>query len=145
METSTIDIMPTILSILGVRSPRGVEGVDLSSVAFRGDPEWNRSTFGELYRDNSLNVQTSLQNSRRKFIQHFYRRNVEAYNLGEDPGEHRSLPPGSGFASALANEMTGWLNGEWPIFDGRIRKHGINALAMDAETRERLRSLGYIQ
>ncbi len=145
METSIIDIMPTVLSLVGAPIPRGVEGVDLSSVSYRGDSEWNRSTQGEFFKRRNLNVQISLQGGRKKIVHHFFRRRLESYDLAQDPGEQKRLSTKSGFATALVSDMTGWLNGQWSIFDSRIRRQGINTLEMDEDTRERLKSLGYIQ
>ena len=143
METSIVDIMPTLLSIVGIEIPKGVEGVDMSSVAYRGDSEWDRSTEGELYRRGSLNVQVSLQNERTKIIEEFYRLQMHSYDLTLDPGEHTPRATHIGFATALASELTGWLNGEWRVFRGRIDHNGVNHIHLDAGTRERLRALGY--
>jgi hypothetical protein len=78
-------------------------------------------------------------------IHHFNRRIIEAYDISKDPAETRSLDANRGFAPAMIADMAEALNTRWPVYQGRIARSGVNALAMDAETRERLRSLGYIQ
>ena len=91
METSVADIMPTVLSLVGVSIPPGVEGADLSGVAFRGDTHWKRSTYGELFND--LNVQVSIQGAPRKqarrwkLIHRFSWPRLESYNLKKDPAD----------------------------------------------------------
>ncbi len=143
METSIIDIMPTLLSITGIEIPRGTEGFDMSSVAYRGEAEFERSTHGELYRTASRNVQVSLQAARNKIIQEFFRLRIHSYNLALDPAELEPRTTHTGVATALASEMTGWLNNSWTIYSERLAHSGVNELKLDEETRERLESLGY--
>jgi arylsulfatase A-like enzyme len=143
MQTSIIDLMPTILGMTGLPVPKGVEGLDLTGVALRGGAEWDRAVLAELYRNEALNVQVALRRTQRKVIHHFNRRIVEAYDLKADPAETRNVD--AGFVPPMIAEVQGLLNGLWPVYRGRIARSGVNELAMDAETRERLRSLGYIQ
>ena len=145
METSIIDIMPTLLSLVGVEIPAGVEGADLAPVAFGKEPEHDRATQGELYRKNSLILQVSHRRSGAKLIQRFNRRKVEAYDITSDPGEQSELPVEELTHPGMLDELHGWLASAWPVFHSRITEHGVASLEMDRETAERLRSLGYIQ
>jgi hypothetical protein len=45
----------------------------------------------------------------------------------------------------MVAQMSDVLNALWRVYHGRITARGVADLPMDAETRERLRSLGYIQ
>lgn len=145
MESSIIDIMPTILSLVGAPVPGGVEGQDLSGVAFHGSPQWKRSVQGELYRRQSLNVQVSLRRDGRKIIHHFFNNRLEAFDLVNDPGEQVTVAADRDFITPLLEELTTWLNRSWSVFSHRIQEQGVYSLEMDKDTRERLKSLGYIQ
>jgi arylsulfatase len=144
VETSIVDIMPTVLGLTGLPVPAGLDGMDLSGVAVRGDALADRITFGELYRKDALNVQTSLRRTGRKVIHHFNRRIVETYDVAADPGEAKPLVGGGAFGSAMVAQLGDLLNALWPVYQGRITSSGVNDLPMDDETRERLRSLGYV-
>ena len=145
METSTIDIMPTVLGLVGAPTPAGVEGADLTGVAYLGRPEWNRTVIAELYRTESLNVQVALRRTGEKLIHHFNDRLVEFYDIATDPGEHSRLPIRQLPATEMIADLSAWLNERWAAYRGRIRAGLDRAVTMDAETQDRLRALGYIE
>ena len=145
METSIIDIMPTVLSLVGIDIPDGVEGVNLAPVAFGDTPETDRATQGELYRKNSLITQVSHRRSGAKLIHNFNRRTVEAYDIASDPGEQTGIDTGELHHPGMLGELRDWMASAWSVFHSRISEHGVATLEMDRETAERLRSLGYIQ
>lgn len=145
METSTMDIMPTVLGLVGAAVPAGVEGIDLTGVSYLGRPEWNRTTVAELYRTESLNVQVALRRTGEKLIHHFNDRLVESYDIATDPGEHSRLPIKQSPATEMMADLSAWLNEHWAVYRGRIRAGLDRAVVMDAETQERLRALGYIE
>lgn len=145
METSTIDIMPTVLGLVGAAVPPGVEGADLTGVAYLGRPEWDRTTIAELYRTESLNVQVSLRRTGEKVIHHFNDRLVESYDIATDPGEHSRRPIRQAPTTELMADLGTWLNERWAGYRGRIRAGLDRAVTMDAETQDRLRALGYIE
>jgi arylsulfatase A-like enzyme len=141
METSIVDIVPTVLSLVGIPIPAGVDGEDLSRIAYGDTPEWNRRTVAELYRIGSLNCQVSLRSSEEKLIHHFNRRLTERYRTEIDPTESDALA-GNG---ALIEEMHDVLEELWPVYWSRVSREGVNALAMDPETEARLKALGYFE
>lgn len=145
METSTIDIMPTVLGLVGAPVPPGVEGADLTDVAYLGRPEWDRTTIAELYRTESLNVQVSLRRTGEKVIHHFNDRLVESYDIATDPGEHSRRPIRQAPTTELMADLGMWLNERWAGYRGRVRAGLDRAVTMDAETQDRLRALGYIE
>jgi arylsulfatase A-like enzyme len=145
METSTIDVMPTVLGLVGASVPPGVEGTDLTGVAYLGRPEWDRTTIAELYRTESLNVQVSLRRTGEKVIHHFNDRLVESYDIATDPGEHSRRPIRQPPTTELIAELQTWLNEGWAGYRDRIRAGLDRAVTMDAETQDRLRALGYIE
>lgn len=145
MESSTIDIVPTLLGLGGLPTPAGVEGADLSGVAYRGDPEWNRTTIAELYRVESLNVQVALRNTGRKLIHHFNDRLAEAYDIATDPGETARLRLTEPLAKEMMGAMLAWLNERWHGYWSRIEAGLDTGVEMDSETHERLKALGYVE
>jgi arylsulfatase len=145
METSTIDIMPTVLGLVGIASPEGVEGADLTGVAYLGRPEWDRTTIAELYRPKSLNVQVALRRTGQKLIHHFNDRSVETYDIATDPGERTRLPIHGSQASEMMTDLSSWLNDRWAAYRRRIREGMDRTVTIDAETHERLRALGYVE
>jgi arylsulfatase A-like enzyme len=145
METSTIDIMPTVLGLVGAAVPPGVEGTDLTGIAYLGQAEWNRTTVAELYRTESLNCQVSLRRTGEKLIHHFNDRLVEAYDIATDPGERSRLPIRQSPATEMMADLSTWLNEHWAAYRGRIRAGLDREVTMDAETQDRLRALGYIE
>lgn len=145
METSTIDIMPTVLGLVGAPVPAGVEGADLTGVAYLGRPESNRTTIAELYRTESLNVQVSLRRTGEKLIHHFNDRLVESYDIATDPGERSRRSLRHPASIALMADLGTWLDERWTAYRGRIRAGLDRAVIMDAETQDRLRALGYIE
>jgi arylsulfatase A-like enzyme len=145
METSTIDIMPTLLGLVGAPLPPGIEGIDLTDVSYLGRPEWDRTTIAELYRTDSLNVQVALRRTGEKLIHHFNDRLVEMYDIATDPGERARLPIRQSPATAMMADLSDWLNTHWAAYRGRIRAGLDRAVTMDTETEDRLRALGYIE
>ncbi len=146
METSIIDIVPTMLGLTGIEAPAGVEGADLSAVAFGDAEPWDRRTESELYRFQTLNVQVSQRTRDYKIIHHFKYRRLESYDLTSDPAEQRNLSPWTRPTRDLMASMRNSLSSLWPVFRGRILEMGgVHALEVDAETEERLRALGYME
>jgi len=145
METSITDIMPTILALTGTQPPSGIEGEDLAAIAYGDRPEWNRRTLAELYRNDSLNAQVALRDGNGKLIHHFNVRRVEAFDTAADPGETASLPTDARAPTSLLTSLGPVMNSGWETFRERIKEQGVNTLAMDAATEEKLRALGYIE
>ncbi len=144
MESSIVDIMPTVLGLVGVELPAGLDGADLSAVAFGDRNEWDRSTIAELYRAESLNVQVSLRRKGKKLIHHFNDRQVEAYDVATDPGELQRLSLSDGFVPEFMAELTDWMNEKWTAHRAHVRSGAVEELAMDDETMERLKAMGYL-
>jgi len=145
METSIIDIAPTVLSLTGIDVPAGIEGVDLAPVAYGDRPEWDRATLAELYRLNTLNVQASLRRNGTKVIHHFNRRILEGYDLAIDPGEQDVSSLTALERGSLVRDMRDELNDLWPVYYGRIHSDGVKELSMDDATEKRLQALGYLE
>jgi arylsulfatase A-like enzyme len=145
METTIADVMPTILGLTGTAIPEGVEGADLSAIAYADSPQWDRRTLAELYRNDSMNAQVAYRDSDRKLIHHLNDRKSELFDTNEDLGETAPLEASDTDPDSLLARLADEMNEGWEIFSTRIRTQGVNTLRMDAETEEKLRALGYIE
>jgi tetratricopeptide (TPR) repeat protein len=136
-----VDVVPTVLSLLGLQAPEGIEGADLSPMLRDGaaPPAGERRMYSESvaptqYGGNSLHGVSTL---RWKYIQ---TTRPELYDLAADPREERNLLAEQG---ALAKEMQGRLRA---ILAESLR--GANppegSAAPDARTQALLQSLGYV-
>jgi arylsulfatase A-like enzyme len=139
---SIIDIMPTVLDLVGITSS-GVEGRSLITLLEKKKPDPLRTyvtcetnDFGVKGEEQAVAVRTKLM----KYIYNNW--NVGKnffYTLAEDPHEKnpRSALPGS-----RAQELTS-------LFDTWRKRYKTGKiatpLALDRETQEALKSLGYLQ
>ena len=150
-QVSLVDLMPTILDVIGIDPPEGVEGVSLLPLV-RGRPIDREAIYAEFFDKRGFNLQVARRTPAHKTIEHFNRimhpkrRPIEAYDLASDPLEKRDL----------AGEEVEWVNGEiaslgaWLEQRWRINReverasHGANRVEIDSETMQRLKSLGYV-
>jgi len=145
MESSLIDVGPTLAGLAGVKQPEGAEGRDFSGLWTGAPLPPATPVRAELYRTGTRNVQAAEIGARHKVIHHFQRRWLEAFDLAVDPGEQKSLPPSGPLAAPVVSSLREWIDGRWQRFDRRIRTEGIDPVILDAKAKEQLRSLGYLQ
>jgi arylsulfatase A-like enzyme/Tfp pilus assembly protein PilF len=136
-QVRIVDVMPTVLEVLGVAAPAGVQGASLLPAA-RGQRlgllALSESWYPRFHYGWSELV--SVQDERYKLIRAPRR---ELYDLGADPGEGRDLAASDpGRADALARALEEMA--------ARLGAEGGPAApaALDADTAERLQALGYI-
>jgi arylsulfatase A-like enzyme len=148
---SNIDLLPTLLSLLGISPPPGIDGEAISlGVTDVALPQ--RTRFGQATRPRKrhetdprwMNILKSryIRSGRHKFIQTPYLETEELYDLESDPNEQRNLLQGASeetleIAARLRAELTAWAESANPLpteFDQSQRD----------ETRARLKSLGYL-
>ncbi len=140
----SIDLMPTMLELLGLEVPPGVEGVFLVPVLEEPGIEVNTAAFSEP----TGALQTSVRTSVWKLIQgrrtatlhagHTELGSVELYDLSRDPLETANVAGTSaGQASALMRKLETWSRGTEPQW-------GVPDL-VDGETRRALEDLGYLR
>jgi len=148
---SNIDLLPTVLELLKIAPPPGIDGeaipLDVTSDAL---PQ--RRRFGQATRPRKrhetdprwMNMLKArfIRSGPYKFIQTPYLDTEEMYDLESDPSEQRNLLPGASpqileIAARLRAELDAWAESADPLptrFEETQRE----------ETRERLKSLGYL-
>lgn len=133
----TIDIAPTVLELLGLPEEKQFKGQSLASLILgKGALDLDQSAFSESYRIKPPRL-ISIRSQKWKYIFNTHNGENELYDLEADPNELRNLIEFNGqvvekFHKELIDTM------------GSSRsKDAVGA--MDSTTKERLKSLGYIQ
>ena len=135
-----VDIVPTVCSLLNIRAPGNIQGVDLSpSFHTQNSSQSDRHVFCESleatkYGGNSL---LGVVNDRFKYIQ---TTRPELYDVIEDPGELDNLFENE---QERASVMRGKL-AQVLEESSRIDNRG-SAAEMDPQAIQRLESLGYVE
>lgn len=137
--TSTVDIFPTLLKLLGQPVPAGLPGQDLLAPDTAGS---SRQVYAETlypYEEFGWSAQYALREQDRKLIESS---RSELYDLANDPREGRNL------AGEQAGERVRLLQGLETIASQLIDHDRLAAAAgfegaADPETSARLESLGY--
>jgi len=142
-QVRTIDILPTLVSVLGLKSAASFEGVDLSRRDFRTEdplPAFSESLleFPEM---------KSLRKDGWKLIFHPLRgpgREFDLYDLSRDPGETDNLADSeSATREKLKSELFAWIermDRERAKIPGSSEKRELTG-----QEKQALRSLGYIR
>ena len=129
---SLVDVVPTVLSVLGVPPPPGIDGVDLS-------PTWRGGSAAPgrlLYAEAGAPGLRSVRSGRHKLIMRGAGADAELYDLLEDAGETRNL-------AAAQPELVASLRFEIDRFLQSARAPQ-PAPELTDEEKAHLRSLGYL-
>ena len=127
---SLVDVMPTVLAVLGLPPARAVDGVPLLGAI----PE-NRALFAESF-DGKGEIARALRRGSRKLVRHRGRANA-LYDVASDPNETRDLSGSDAAeASERATELAAWLKAQANQGAG---------VELTPEEAERLKALGYLQ
>ena len=148
---ASIDVMPTVLSYLGIEAPSGMDGVRMPLTERESFNE-GRSRFGEATKSAS-NVETDprwvnirkarcVRSGRHKLVWVPHADVRELYDVVADPAERRDLlvrPTADlrELSGRLTAELEDWTASADPLPSYSERWHR-------EETEERLRSLGYL-
>ncbi|MBI5184634.1 MAG: sulfatase [Nitrospinae bacterium] len=149
---SHIDVMPTILDLLGVPSTEGIQGRSLAKAILAGEDLENKPIYMEslshklekpegidvrgLVRDNWKFILTNEEHGGKKTIR------KELYDLdsgGGGGGENADLSlKEAGRAAEMDKKLSGWVE--------KLEHEGAkpNPLKISEETRQKLKSLGYL-
>ncbi len=135
---SLVDVVPTVLSLLGLPVPAGFDGVDLSAYFAAGLPA-ERSVFSEADRKNKRNG--PLQAIRRgdwKLVLDSNSGELELYDLATDPEERSDV-------SERRPEVVRGLRAELEIYLARPAVAESQVLrGIRPQELEQLRALGYL-
>ena len=139
---SLIDVLPTVLTTVGLQVPRGVEGRNLLE---RPDPtrivlseSYPREYMRSLHKRFLRVERASVAGPIKLIVSNTGKR--EMYNLDTDPRETENLYSQQ---DPLCARLEGVLK-EWAIA-AQTRKPGGPLPALNSESIERLRSLGYVK
>jgi arylsulfatase A-like enzyme len=141
-NVSLVDLMPTVLEVVGAKTPEYLHGVSLLSV---GENQLSRPIFAEAYlsaskvskRGTSPAAWSVMSPNRLKLIR-TSSGGTELYDLDSDPKETRNLYA----ANAPEAARLAQLLEEW---QARYPLNAATRRPMNSSTIERLRSLGYVQ
>lgn len=136
VTVGTIDIMPTVLSLLGVETGLQMDGVDLTTTSISRDRAIYLETLAPLVYHGWAPLH-GLRRIEGKYIQAPL---PEYYDLRHDPHELQSLlETNPGVADKAAAELAALMR-RWPP----VEKTVPNAKPMNRRFVERLASLGYV-
>jgi arylsulfatase A-like enzyme len=117
---SQVDLLPTILSTVGLPVPKGSQGINLQDAAAVEAP---RSITSESYPDAMFvtwnrrfnRTETAMISGHMKLIISNTGKH-ELYDLAADPGETQNLYQTSGEVSgAMISELTAWFKSVVPV------------------------------
>jgi arylsulfatase A-like enzyme len=143
---SLVSLTPTLLELAGVDAAgRVFEGPSLAPFVAGGEPPAADNVFAEVDFRGPVAKQArkkAVIGPRFKLIRDDRRGRVELYDLTNDPGERRDLARGgpSPAVDALQRELYAFTTRDRPDLGGSA-----DEVPIDAELRERLRQLGYVQ
>jgi choline-sulfatase len=134
---SLADVMPSVLGLLGVPAPPGLDGGDLGPLVRGGGRPPRREVYAETYLPRlqfRFSPLTMLRSGSMKYVD---APSVELYDLKADPGEARSLAGAGPDEGSLAERLRDFVARS----DSQASTRAAGVL--DAEGEARLRSLGY--
>jgi len=138
---SSVDLMPTILDVLGCEIPQGIQGQSLLKLAIGN----SRHVISEFYPFSDLvqshprfdRVQRAVFSGRFKFIKST-NGTKELYDLHEDPDEKNNLfKPDDKTSRELEARLNQWLE--------EVKEESGSIIKLEKEALDRLKSLGYIK
>lgn len=130
-RVSQVDLMPTLLSLLGVAIPEGIDGWDLTRPA-----EVDRDIYAETLQGRIEYGWAPLRAPYRAKHKYIAGPFPELYDLERDPLEQRNLYTSHPtLAKPLAAQIAAWSAGDPEIPSARVE--------LDAEEIARLEALGY--
>jgi arylsulfatase A-like enzyme len=139
-QVRSVDVMPTVLDLLEVPAPEGLDGRSLAGL-MRGEETGNRAAFARL---QNAGVREMVRDGSYKLIRNVFPivPPIELYDLAEDPAESISL--GKERAETLAELGATLRDLRSPIAEEGPPSYDPHQ-KVPAELRERLEALGYAQ
>src|SRR5208283_502769 len=138
-NVSLVDIVPTVLDLLGLKAPAWVQGVSLRAALEGGSaPDGDRALYGEsLYAGTyGCSPLHSIIEGQWKYI---LAPRAELYDLSQDPDERTNLV---GKQAQVAQRLRGRLEAMLKKLETAALQRGPSS--MDPEAVKQLESLGYV-
>lgn len=140
-----IDDMPTILTLVGIEPPAGIQGISLAAqLAKPTDPAPKRKLFGQMVQKGfSLEM---VRDDHYKLIRHVsgpQKGFEEFYDLARDPLERTNIGPQAQAQVVVLRKDLEAFNNLASQVASHIRAEQVQKL--DRDTERALRSLGYIK
>lgn len=135
-QVSSVDITPTILKLLKIRSNRKMEGENL----FLGFDKWRnrRFAFSEFMHIRGISMK-SIRTDQWKLIYDLINSEYRLYDLKRDPEESVDLARVRiSILKSLKHKLEKWMGRETP-------DKPFTVVTADEQTKNRLKSLGYIE
>ena len=141
-QVGLIDIMPTILDLLGIQIKIEISGISLLPMILKGKSYPSRIIFSEdfsLPSGKDKRIRRSLMTERWKLIYNLNDEKHELYNLKTDPQELNNLVEiEKEQVKFLKQKLDNYINQSLPRITEPKRP-------LDGQTKGRLKSLGYLQ
>ncbi len=144
LPVSTLDIMPTILDLIGNETVRGLSGVSLASHLSqthdrrRARPE-RLTPARVLYAEtSSKNQLTAVRSGPHKAIYNHTEGTIELYDIHQDPGEHDDI-------AARNPEIVRRFDALLRAYAGKKVGRPGSEMEVDSELRRNLEALGYAE
>ncbi len=135
-QVQLIDVMPTIFDILGIKRNIKIEGVSLLSLILGKKRKIRDYAFSEIFGATHAK---SIRTEDWKLIYYLNKDKYELYNLKSDPQEQHNLVD-------LEKEEFKFLQTKLEKWMRRVgAKKPFLSRPLDEETKQKLRSLGYMQ
>jgi arylsulfatase A-like enzyme/Flp pilus assembly protein TadD len=136
-QAALVDVVPTVLALLGLEAPEGLDGESLIAEP----PEGPRSVYFETMATMTLHGWAPLMGVRREDYKFILAPTPELYDLRADPGERENLHEERPEIARALREALDAVVGRDPLVAASV---GAN-LPADDETRRHLAALGYLQ
>jgi arylsulfatase A-like enzyme/predicted Zn-dependent protease len=139
-QVRAIDFMPTVLDLVGIPAPPGVQGVSLVPLARGEAPTLGLVAYGESHYPRNHYGWSELRSLRSEEYHFIAAPSPELYDLKTDPGETRNL-------ASQRPEAVSELRGRLEDVVERFSAGAVEAKepkTLDDETREKLTALGYL-
>lgn len=135
-QVQSIDIMPTILDVIGIKMPKQIVGQSLLLLSKKGKYE-DKYALSELVNGGS--EMESIRTGNWKLIYSAKQDRYELYNLEDDPGELKNLANTDKIQTEfLRRELHNWMK-------KAQSKIATQKKVLDETSQRKLQSLGYVQ
>ncbi len=136
-----VDIKPTILNIVGIKQSEIYQGKDLiSRITKENSLYQQKGSREEIFSEGRPKVRCIITSTNWKLISNETEGKIELYNLEQDPQEKHNV---FNLYPEIAKNLQERLTARFKEFEKQALKPA--KASISAETRRRLKSLGYIQ